>query len=132
MSYGTIKIPFFLITGFLGSGKTTLLKQVLNKHADNSKIAIIQNEFAPASIDGTDLKHTGKHFEILEINKGSVFCVCLLSDFINSLSCFVDEHQPDAVFLEASGLADPIAIIELLQSPKLRNKLYLAHSWCII
>jgi len=127
-----MNIPFFLVTGFLGSGKTTLLKKILSHYADSRKIAIIQNEFAPASIDGTDLKQSGKPFEILEINKGSVFCVCLLSDFISSLNRFIEEHQPDAIFLEASGLADPVSILELLQAPVLKEKIFLSYIWCII
>ncbi len=127
-----MKIPFFLVTGFLGSGKTTLLKKILAHYADSKKIAIIQNEFAPASIDGTDLKQSDKSFEILEINKGSVFCVCLLSDFISSLSRFIEEHQPDAVFLEASGLSDPVSILEMLQAPELEEKIFLSYIWCIV
>ncbi|MCK5370457.1 MAG: GTP-binding protein, partial [Cyclobacteriaceae bacterium] len=56
------QIPFFLVTGFLGSGKTTFLKRILKKYATEKKIAIIQNEFAPANIDGAELKREGKKF----------------------------------------------------------------------
>jgi len=125
-------VPFFLVTGFLGSGKTTLLKRFLNSFADNKKIAVIQNEFAPANIDGKELKETGKSFHILEINKGSVFCVCLLSDFTKSLNELLDTIKPDAVILEATGLADPIAVGELLQADELKDKIYLSNAWCIV
>lgn len=125
-------IPFYLVTGFLGSGKTTLLKRILDDYADDQKIAVIQNEFAPANTDTTDLKATGKSFEILEINRGSVFCVCLLSGFIESLSDFIAREEPDIVILEASGLADPISIGELFHAPQLNNKVYLAHIWCVV
>lgn len=125
-------VPFFLVTGFLGSGKTTLLKKFLGSFADDRKIAVIQNEFAPANIDGRELEATGKHFHILEINKGSVFCVCLLSDFTKSLNDLLDSIQPDAVILEATGLADPIAIGQLLQADELKDKVYLSHVWCIV
>ncbi|MBD3315108.1 MAG: hypothetical protein GF344_04930 [Chitinivibrionales bacterium] len=127
-----MKIPFYLVTGFLGSGKTTLVKRVLREHADSKRIAIIQNEFAPGNVDGAELARTGKKFEMLEINKGSVFCVCLLSDFRSSLAELVDRTQPDAVVLEATGLADPIALAQLLTAPELRSRLYLAYSWCIV
>jgi G3E family GTPase len=125
-------VPFFLVTGFLGSGKTTLLKRFLNSFADDKKIAVIQNEFAPANIDGKELKETGKPFHILEINKGSVFCVCLLSDFTKSLNELLKTIKPDAVILEATGLADPIAVGELLQANELKDKIYLSHAWCIV
>ena len=126
------QVPFYLVTGFLGSGKTTFLKQVLNKYAFKKKIAIIQNEFAPANIDGIVLKKDGQKFKILEINNGSVFCVCLLSSFISSLKEFVTEHKPDLIFLEASGLSDPIAIAQLLDFKDLKNELYLAKVWTIV
>lgn len=124
--------PFILVTGFLGSGKTTLLKRFLNRYADEMRIAVIQNEFAPANVDGRELKETGKSFQILEINKGSVFCVCLLSSFVQSLVDLLDAHQPALVILEATGLADPIAIGQLLTGSELKDRLYLAHAWCIV
>ena len=128
----TKPVPFFLVTGFLGSGKTTLLKRILHRHADAQKIAVIQNEFAPGNVDAKELRATGKSFHMMEINRGSVFCVCLLSDFTQMLKEVVDTHQPDAIFLEATGLADPIAIAELLESPDIRDRLFLKHIWCIV
>ncbi|MBN1187799.1 MAG: GTP-binding protein [Bacteroidales bacterium] len=127
------KTAAYLITGFLGSGKTTFLKQVIDSVPKDVRIAIIQNEFAPANIDGNELRRTStRHFEILEINNGSVFCVCLLSGFITSLKDFVVKYQPDILLLEASGLADPVAVGEIFHSPVLTNKVYLAGSICII
>lgn len=126
------KIPFFLVTGFLGSGKTTFLRRLIEQYSGSRKLGIIQNEFAPGSVDGTELKNTGKAFEILEVNNGSVFCVCLLGPFVKSLRKFVDEHNPDVVILEASGLSDPISIGEMLQGPELSDRLYLSHIWCFL
>jgi G3E family GTPase len=125
-------IPFILITGFLGSGKTTFLKRIIDNNDQKRKIAIIQNEFAPANIDGIELKETGKPFKILELNNGSVFCVCLLQDFISSLKTFLEEEKPDLVILESSGLSDPIAITEILQASLINKLVYLAACWCII
>ncbi len=126
------KIPFYLVTGFLGSGKTTFLKRFIDRYSDSCRVGIIQNEFAPGSIDGPELKSSGKPFEILEINNGSVFCVCLLGSFVKSLSSFVEEHHPDVLILEASGLSDPISIGEMLQGPELSDKLYLSHIWSLV
>lgn len=126
------QIPFFLVTGFLGSGKTTFLNTILTTYDTSSKIAIIQNEFAPANIDGEILKKEGRTFELLEINNGSVFCVCLLNDFIGSLYQFIQIHRPDMIFLEASGLSDPIAIAQLLDFKELKKELYLAKVWTIV
>lgn len=125
------QIPFILITGFLGSGKTTFLKKALKKYQDK-KIAIVQNEFAPANIDGIELKNEVGDFQILEINNGSVFCVCLLNNFITSLKAFADKHQPDLIIMEASGLSDPIAIAQMFDSQALSERLFLARVWTIV
>jgi len=126
------KIPLIVVTGFLGSGKTTFIKRLLEKFSDGRRIGIIQNEYASANIDTEELRSTGKKFEILEINNGSVFCICLLANFIDSLASFVDKYKPEIIILEASGLSDPIGIAELLQHDKISEKIYLAHIWCII
>jgi G3E family GTPase len=126
------KIPFILITGFLGSGKTTFIKRLLERFSDGRKIGIIQNEYASANIDTEELKGTGKKFEVLEINNGSVFCICLLANFIDSMAAFINEYHPELLILEASGLSDPIAIAEVLQHKKLDEKVYLHQAWCII
>jgi len=126
------KIPFYLVTGFLGSGKTTLIKQFIEQYADSKKIAIIQNEYAEVNIDSRELKQTGKSFELLEMNNGSVFCVCLLGSFIHALADFIHQHQPDLIILEASGLSDPITISQIISSSALRNLIWLAHSYTIV
>ncbi|TNF40460.1 MAG: hypothetical protein EP310_08915 [Bacteroidetes bacterium] len=126
------KIPFHIISGFLGSGKTTFLKRIIDKYAGEYKIGIIQNEFAPANIDGAELKKSGKDFQLLEINNGSVFCVCLLGDFVRSLEKFIDEHQPGILIIEASGLSDTTSISEVVSSGSLAEKIYLASNWCIV
>ncbi|WP_340112055.1 CobW family GTP-binding protein [Maribellus mangrovi] len=126
------KIPFHIISGFLGSGKTTFLKQILEQTASKQKVGIIQNEFAPANIDGAELKKSGDDFELLEINNGSVFCVCLLGNFIRSLEKFIDEHQPDVVIIEASGLSDTTSISEVISAGSLSEKIFLASNWCIV
>lgn len=126
------KIPFHIISGFLGSGKTTFLKRILEQAASKQKVGIIQNEFAPANIDGAELKKSGNDFELLEINNGSVFCVCLLVNFTRSLEKFIDEHQPDVVIIEASGLSDTTSISEVISAGSLSEKIYLASNWCIV
>lgn len=126
------KIPFFLVTGFLGSGKTTFLKHFLSQYSGQKKIAVVQNEFAPASVDGTELKSGDKDFEILEINQGSVFCVCLLSEFVKSLVKFADIHSPDAILMEASGLSDPIAIAEMFQQGPLKERFFISKIWTVV
>jgi G3E family GTPase len=126
------KIPFHIISGFLGSGKTTFLKRIIDRYSSEFKIGIIQNEFAPANIDGAELKKSGNEFNLLEINNGSVFCVCLLGDFVQSLEKFINEYQPDILIIEASGLSDTTSIAEVVSAGSLSEKIYLASNWCIV
>jgi G3E family GTPase len=127
------KTPVYLITGFLGSGKTTLIKEILGSYVPEKRIAVIQNEFAPHNFDGNEIRNsTNRDFDLLEINNGSVFCVCLLSNFIQSFIRFLDEYTPDIVFFEASGLSDPVSIGEMFNSDMVQEKAYLAGSVCIV
>lgn len=124
--------PFYLITGFLGSGKTTFIKNLLTQQADDLKIAVIQNEFAPNSIDGVELKHENNQVNIVEINNGSVFCSCLMGHFINTLKNIIQKYAPDMIYLEASGLADPGTISEILNDIELSRHIFFAGSVCLV
>lgn len=126
------KIPFHIISGFLGSGKTTFLQKIIREHSGDHKLGIIQNEFAPANVDGAILKQDVSTFSLLEINNGSVFCVCLLTDFARSLEKFIDTYQPEIIIMEASGLSDTTSVAEILTSGNLADKIVLASNWCIV
>ena len=126
-----MSIPLNLVTGFFGSGKTSFLKHYLKTFENKGKIAIIQNEFSAIDVDSRDLNTTSK-YEILSINNGSVFCVCLLGSFIESLAAFVEEVKPDELIMESSGMSDPIGVAQIFQSPLLKEKVFLNHIWCIV
>ncbi|MBN1559467.1 GTP-binding protein [candidate division KSB1 bacterium] len=127
-----MSISLTIITGFLGSGKTTFLKRLVARYAGEEKIGVIQNEFAPLNVDGRELKHSGKTFELMEINRGSAFCVCLVAEFKTALADFIRAHQPQRLFLEASGLSDPIAVTEILGAAELKDVVHLGKICCIV
>jgi len=126
------KVPLVLITGFLGSGKTSLLRQILKNISVSKKVAIIQNEFAPGRVDSAELESTGKKFSLLEINNGSVFCACLLDDFVDRLGDFISLYQPEIIFLEATGLADPVSMSQIMQAEEVKDQIYLGGIWTVI
>lgn len=125
-------VPLHIVSGFLGSGKTTFLKEILRQIPDGIKTGIIQNEFAPVNTDKHEIAGAGGRFELLEVNNGSLFCVCLLGDFIHSLVAFIEQHSPGLLILEASGLADTTSVTEMVMSPLLRDKIHLSSNWCIV
>jgi G3E family GTPase len=106
------KIDLYLLTGFLGSGKTTFLKNIIEDLKDK-KIGIIQNEFGKISIDGAIIKGDG--LEIVEINRGSIFCSCLKIKFADAMMQISDKPI-EYLFVESSGLADPSNIGEILEA----------------
>jgi G3E family GTPase len=126
------KIPFHIVSGFLGSGKTTFVRRIIEANAGKYKLGIIQNEFAAADIDSAELKSTGEDFHLLRMNKGSVFCACLLGDFTRALEKFIDEYSPEVVILEATGLADTTSVAEVITAGSLSEKIYLASNWCVV
>lgn len=104
------KINLYLLTGFLGSGKTTLLTNILEDLSEE-KVGVIQNEFGRISIDGEIIKKDG--IEIVEINRGSIFCSCLKLSFAHAMIEMADKGLK-YLFVESSGLADPSNIGEIL------------------
>lgn len=107
------KIKLYAFTGFLGSGKTTVLKKLLN-NLDGYKVGVLQNEFGKIGIDGEILKKNS-NLEMVEINKGSIFCSCLKLSFVEAL-VELSKKDLDYLFVESSGLADPSNIKEIINA----------------
>ena len=107
-----------LITGFLGAGKTTFMNSLIKSYADK-KIGLIVNEFGEVNIDGMTLRKDGILME--ELSNGSIFCACIKSNFLNSL-ILLSEKDLEYVFIEASGLADPSSMPQILESIKAKTK----------
>lgn len=105
------KIKLYLLTGFLGSGKTTFLTNTL-EHIKGEKVGVIMNEFGKIGIDGTIIKKDG--MDLIEINRGSIFCSCLKLPFAAAM-IEMAEREMDYLFIESSGLADPSNINEILE-----------------
>lgn len=118
------KIPLVIVTGFLGSGKTSVLSNFLAHLSNTQKIAVVENEFAPSSIDGDILRNLKDNFVLKEINKGSIFCACKFSNFLDILKDLADSDF-DAVFVEPSGISDPIAISQVLDDKIINSRYYL-------
>ncbi|WP_263487011.1 GTP-binding protein [Clostridium estertheticum] len=100
----------YLLTGFLGAGKTTFLTNVLNNLSDKN-VGVIMNEFGKIGIDGQIIKKEG--MELIEINKGSIFCSCLKLSFAHAM-IEMSKQSLKYLFVESSGLADPSNIGDVL------------------
>jgi G3E family GTPase len=120
----------FLITGFLGSGKTTFLNRVIASFPRDRKLMILMNEFGEVGIDGT-LIH-GEELEILEISKGSIFCVCVKTDFIKGLYEIAQGIQPDVLLIESTGVANPTDLKRDLKLPLFKDRFHMMEQFCIV
>ena len=124
------RIQLFLINGFLGSGKTTFLVKLLSVFSSH-KCGVLMNEFGEIGIDGLLLPQ--KDLELVEINGGSIFCQCRHTTFIEALLKF-SLAPIDILFIEASGLADPVTMDRDLQivENKIGDKFAYSGNICLI
>jgi G3E family GTPase len=119
-----------LITGFLGSGKTTFLNRIIRGFPPDRKLMVLMNEFGEIGIDGRLVE--GDDLDLLEISKGSIFCVCVKTDFIRGLARIAAEVQPDVLVIEATGVADPSDLERDLRLPLFRDRFRFKERVCIV
>ncbi|MBU2550962.1 MAG: GTP-binding protein [Proteobacteria bacterium] len=108
----------FLLSGFLGAGKTTLLKHILSWDLDMSRTVVIVNEFGEIGVDGMLIG--GEPFEVIQLTTGCICCTLGL-DLRLMLERMFDRFQPRHILIEASGVADPLPLTEILQSETIRD-----------
>ena len=142
-------LPICLVTGFLGTGKTTFLKNIVAQNRDR-KIVYLINEFSAHDVDGAIV--SAENPNVVSIPGGSIFCHCLVTEFIGQLTKIAElgeaTAQPEAslhlsnldvevgrglrasrydgVVIEASGMANPKVIEQLLAETKLDDRFWLA------
>ena len=108
--------PIHILTGFLGSGKTTLLNKLLAS-AGLADTAALINEFGEIGLDHLLVDTVDE--EIILLESGCV-CCSVRDNFITSLLTLHHKREQGTipffrrVILETTGIADPIAIHELI------------------
>ena len=111
-------IPMTLLSGFLGSGKTTTLKHLL-ENTEGVKIGVIVNDVASVNIDAKLVSATNQG--IVELQNGCA-CCSLADELLTSVETLLQKKQGlDALVVELSGVADPVAIKSNWQTAKLQR-----------
>ena len=103
-------IPVTILGGYLGAGKTTLLNAFLRGQR-GSRIAVMVNDFGSVNVDAELIEsHDG---ETIALSNGCVCCT-IGNDLAAALAQLARAMPaPDAIVVEASGVADPEAIARL-------------------
>ncbi len=123
-------IPICLITGFLGTGKTTLLKRIVAENRDRKWIYLI-NEFSALDVDGAIVSKENP--DVVSIPGGSIFCRCLVTEFIGQMTKIYEQHSDvEGVVIEASGMADPRVIADMLKETQLDQHFELTNIVTIV
>ncbi len=111
-------VPLTIIGGFLGSGKTTLLNHLLlSPHG--RRLVVLVNDFGRINIDASLV--ASQTDDMINLKNGCA-CCAVSADLTNALIEIAErEELPDAVVLEASGIADPNGIAHVaLSNPSVR------------
>ena len=122
------RIPVTIVTGFLGSGKTTVLRHLLNY--SNLRLAVMINEFGDVGLDGDLVKNCNFCSEdeqanrIVELTNGCLCCT-VQEDFLPSMEVLLERSSElDGIIIETSGLAFPKPLIQAIQWPQIRRKIF--------
>ena len=127
-AYSTVdKVPLYLINGSLGAGKTSVLEFLLQQ--SNFKGArVIENEFANENIDGFRLEGLA---DIVTTLSGDCVC-CGSEDALTKMLMDFSRYSPAPVFIEATGVARTMNLVERLISAKMFAKYDLMQSFYVI
>lgn len=114
----SVMLPLTIISGFLGAGKTTLVNRLLTKPGGR-RIAVLVNDFAAVNIDEELIRFQSD--DTIALTNGCA-CCSINGDLVNAIQRLVERVEaPDAIVLEASGLADPRGIaLTALANPAMR------------
>ncbi|TFE24853.1 CobW family GTP-binding protein [Cohnella luojiensis] len=117
-------IPVYVLTGFLGSGKTTILNRILD-HAKTKGIkpAILLNEVGDVNIEGQLIEADIPMSELL----GGCICCTSRGDLGLELVELAREHKPEVIWIESTGVAQPLEIMDGITEASLYAKLELKN-----
>lgn len=119
-------MPVVLVGGFLGSGKTTLLNHLLRTGGSSSaslrldssrslRLGVLVNDFGAINIDA--MLVAGQADGTVSLGNGCLCCVVDSDGLEGALDQLLRPAAGlDAVVIEASGIAEPKALIRMLTS----------------
>jgi G3E family GTPase len=114
------KIELVILSGFLGSGKSTLLKKLIEHEKKKERsIAVLMNELGHISIDSASVP---ANVPLKEMLNGCICCT-MQGELGVQLKELTEEHDLDVIFIEATGAAHPLDVLDACTHPLLADKL---------
>lgn len=115
------KTEVYIIGGFLGSGKTTLLQQIMKQEKEAGRqIAVLLNELGSISIDSALIEEEGLPFK--ELFDGCICCT-ISEKLEGQLQTLLVENDLDAIYIETTGAAHPVEVVDSIMSPLLVERI---------
>ncbi|MEK0313917.1 CobW family GTP-binding protein [Cohnella sp. 56] len=115
-------IQVYILSGFLGSGKTTVLQRLLEgSRAKGWKTAVLMNEAGEVNLDGEYVQPDVPMAELL----GGCICCSVKNDLGVSLLQLADEHRPDVIWIESTGVAQPLEMMDAVTEVAMYTRLEL-------
>ncbi len=106
----------YVLTGFLGSGKSTLLTHLIEfEKKRGRRIGVLMNELGQVSIDSSFVP---ANTPLQELLNGCVCCT-IQGELTYKLYQMVDEYDLDCIYIEATGAAHPIEVLDACTHPSL-------------
>lgn len=109
-------VPVTILTGYLGAGKTTLINHVLNNQ-EGYKVAVIVNDIGEVNIDAKLIGKGGVVNEtddsLVPLSNGCICCT-LKVDLMKQIVELVKTGRFDYILIEASGICEPMPIVQTL------------------
>ncbi|MDR9854634.1 GTP-binding protein [Paenibacillus sp. VCA1] len=101
--------PIYILSGFLGSGKTTLLQRLVNDWQEQGlRPAVIMNEIGDVNLDGLLVE---KRVPMTELLSGCI-CCSIRGDLSMEMAGLIEREHPDVIVVEATGIANPMEILD--------------------
>ncbi|MDR4948267.1 CobW family GTP-binding protein [Neobacillus cucumis] len=114
------KAEVYILSGFLGSGKTTLLKRLLeDERLLGRNVAVIMNELGQVSIDSDAVEEDVLLKELL----GGCICCSIQDKLEAQLQGLLLNEQPDVIYIETTGAAHPVEVLDSILSPLFADQL---------
>jgi G3E family GTPase len=110
-------LPVTILTGFLGAGKTTLLNRLLSAQ-HGRRLGVLVNDFGAINIDQRLVDVMAG--ESMSLTNGCVCCSMRGNLVTTVLDLLRRPDPPEALLIEASGIADPASIAAAFRTAALR------------